>query len=170
VHVADRQHDTPRLVSAGAGLWLRRELENLTLAHQRRDRFVRLDVQVELLDDAAQIGQILLAGDALLVVVLNRDAGQRQPFGRAEEARIARPPGQRVPDLPGVEVEHVHADAFQADGQLDADRPGADDGDFVGVAGRLRRRHCAVSPSTTTIGCSTSDTIRLSTLASWASV
>jgi len=97
----------------------------------RDHRLVAVDLEIELLDHAAQVGQVLLAGDALLVVVLDRHAGNCKPLGGAEKTGIARPPGQRVADLVRVELNIVQAGAFEAGRQFQADRAGPDDRDIV---------------------------------------
>ena len=94
------------------------------------NRLVGPHVQVELLDDAAQVGEILLARGLGLVGRLQGDAGDGDPLVAAEEARLRREPGNRMSDLPRVEVQIIDRRFLQRDGQFNADRPGPDDPDL----------------------------------------
>ena len=132
---------------ARTGEPLRRDGKALGRLRHRGHRLVGVDAQVELLDHAAQVGHIFLAGDALLVVVLDRHAGNRQPFGGAEKAGVARPPGHGVGDLVRVEVDIVDAGAAQAGRQFDPDGTGADDRHVIADAAPCRRSDSKVGSS-----------------------
>ncbi len=81
-----------------------------------------------LLDNAAQIGQVLLAGRALLHGVRDGDAGDLDALGGAEKVSVTRPPGKGMADLLGLEMDIVHAGALERCGQFQADGPCANDG------------------------------------------
>jgi len=132
VHVAAGQHHAAGHGGALAGLGLGRQEKAAGRALDVHHRLVGVDAQVELLDDAAQIGQVLLAGSAPLDRVLDRHARDLDALGGAEEGGVARPPGHGVADLLRVEVQILHPQPLQAHRQLDADRPRADDGDLCG--------------------------------------
>ena len=64
-----------------------------------------------------------------------RDAGDGDTLVRAEEFRLGGEPGDGVADLLGVEVEIADAVLLGGNGDLQADRAGADDGDFALLLG-----------------------------------
>jgi hypothetical protein len=109
VHVTYRQHDPFAQVMSLPCTAASGEQEALDVWLDAKYRLERIDPQVELLDNGAQVSQVILSGNALLVIVLYWHPRQGQPLGRAEEVRIPGPPGQRMPDLLRIELDIRHA-------------------------------------------------------------
>ena len=49
-------------------------------------------------DDRPEVGQVSLTSRLLLIDVLEREAGDRDPLGRTEELRVRGPLEDRVPE------------------------------------------------------------------------
>jgi hypothetical protein len=148
VHVPDGQHDAPgeellaarlrrralaaaRLLGAADAVVARhrREHERTVGAVHPHHALARAHPEVELLDHRAQVGQVLLPCRLRLVRDGERHARDLQPLGAREDLRARRPPLDGRPDLAGLEVLVRDARALQRDRELEADRPGPDDGD-----------------------------------------
>src|SRR5439155_7965198 len=78
-------------------------------------------------------GQVLLARDFLLRRRLDRQARQAEAVGARMKEHVDRIPGDRRPDLPGIELDVVDAELLERDRELQADRAGADDGNLAGL-------------------------------------
>src|SRR4051794_29302435 len=81
VHIAKGQHDLPAEIAAWSGPWICGQHEATFNRFQAADWLIALDLQIELFDDTTKIGQILFAGDALLMIIRDRYTGNRQTLG-----------------------------------------------------------------------------------------
>ncbi len=75
-----------------AGLGLDLELIVFMVAGDCRYLGERLDGEFELLDDGAEVGEILLAGGFFLIGAGDGNAGNFDAFGAGEEMRAGCPP------------------------------------------------------------------------------
>src|SRR5438876_310753 len=89
--------------------------------------FVRSNGEAEMLDQCAEVSEELLARDLLLIRGLNRQPRQRKAVGAGVKEHLRRIPLDRRPDLAGVDLHVIDARLLQCHGQLEPDRPGADD-------------------------------------------
>ena len=92
----------------------------------------RVDGQFEGGDVLAQVRQVLLAGQLLLVLRADAQATQRKPLGGGEEAGLWREgAGDRRADRAGVDHADVAALCQQDRRGLQADGPGSHDEDLT---------------------------------------
>ncbi len=106
------------------------ERKTIPIAIDVLNGLIGIDAQVELLDDAPQIRQILLARGLVLIGRLQRHTGDRDAVVGREKPRLRREPTDRICDLPRVELHVVDPRALESDGELQANRASTDDGDI----------------------------------------
>ncbi len=97
------------------------------------DAGVGVDVEVELEDDGAEVGEVFLAGGFFLVRGDEGYAGDGDAFGGGEPSGGGRPPLDGGADLGGVEVGVAELRLFERDGDFEAEGAGADECDVGGV-------------------------------------
>lgn len=106
------------------------------------DAGVGVDVEFELFDDGAEIGEVFFARGFFLKWCGERDAGDGDAFVGAEPACAGGPPLHCGADLSGFEMLIGEAGAFKCGGHFDTEGACADEGD--GMVGCL---HTGIKPS-----------------------
>lgn len=96
------------------------------------DAGVGVDLEIELGDDGAEVGEVFFAGGFFLEGGGEGDAGDGDAVVAAEPAGAGGPPLHGGTDLCGIDVEVIEVGLFEGDGHFEAEGAGADEEDVGG--------------------------------------